>query len=159
MARIETYRRRGSILPTLAAVAAAFAAGALAHAFLVRTHPGDVGNAGAKHILVVLSNAVEGADDVFNDWYTNTHLPDVIRVKGFSGAQRFRLSSTQMDDDGGEPYEYLAVYEVDADDVRVPRDGLRENTDNPQTMYVDPALDRERTVAWFYTPITGFVKH
>jgi hypothetical protein len=159
MARIETHKQRGSILPTLAAVAAAFAAGALAHAFLTRTHPGDDGNAGAKHILVVLSNAVEGADDVFNDWYTNTHLPDVIRVKGFSGGQRFRRSSAQMDDDGGEPYRYLAIYEVDADDVRVPRDGLRDNADNPETMYVDPALDRDRTVAWFYTPITGLVKH
>jgi hypothetical protein len=112
----------------------------------------------AKHVLVVLSNALEGTDDVFNDWYTNTHLPDVIKVKGFSGAQRFKLSSAQLADDGREPYKYLAIYEVDADDVTVPRDALRESANNPEAVYIDPALDRDRTVAWFYTPITGLVK-
>jgi hypothetical protein len=111
----------------------------------------------AKHILVVLSNCHEGADRVFNDWYTNTHLPDVIRVPGFSGAQRFQLSKAQMGEDK-LPYEYLAIYEVDADDVNVPRDGLRETAGNPEAMYIDPALDMERTVAWFYTPITGMVR-
>ncbi len=47
---------------------------------------------------------------------------------------------------------------VDAADVTVPRDALRESADNPEAVYIDPALDRDRTVAWFYTPITGLVK-
>lgn len=111
----------------------------------------------AKHILVVLSNCSEGTDDAFNNWYTNTHLPDVIRVPGFSAAQRFRISDTQMAGDGDTPYKYLAIYEVDADEVTVPRDGLRETSANPGAMYIDPSLDAGRTVAWFYSPITGRV--
>ncbi len=119
--------------------------------------PGSADDRAAGHMLIVLSNAHDGADEVFNDWYTGTHLPDVVKVNGFSGAQRFRLSSAQMDDGGNEPYRYLAIYAVDADDVSVPRDALRKNVENPGSMYVDPALDLDRTVAWFYTPITGLV--
>ena len=110
----------------------------------------------AKHVLVVLSNCHEGTDDAFNSWYTNTHLRDVINVPGFSAAQRFRVSGTQMGD-GPMPYQYLAVYEVDAEDVNVPKDGLAQAAAGGASMYIDPSIDRERTVAWFYTPITDRV--
>jgi hypothetical protein len=106
-----------------------------------------------KHVLIVLSNCFEGTDDTFNTWYTNTHLADVIGVPGFSAAQRYRLSSSQLGE-GPLPYQYLAVYEVDADDVNVPRDGLTNAAANGVSMYIDPSIDRDRTVAWFYTPIT-----
>jgi hypothetical protein len=108
-----------------------------------------------KHVLVVLSNCYEGTDDAFNSWYTNTHLPDVIKVPGFSAAQRFRLSDAQLSEE--LPYKYLAVYEVDSDDINVPKEGLGVAANNPESMYIDPSLDRDRTVAWFYTPITGMV--
>jgi hypothetical protein len=34
----------------------------------------------AKYTFVVLTNAVEGKDDAFDEWYTNTHLGDVLAV-------------------------------------------------------------------------------
>ena len=43
----------------------------------------------AKYTFVVLTNAVEGKDDAFDEWYTNTHLGDVLAVPGFVSAQRF----------------------------------------------------------------------
>ena len=49
-----------------------------------------------KHTLVVLTNANEGADDAFNDWYTNTHIGDILALEGFTAAQRFKLSETQL---------------------------------------------------------------
>ncbi|MBB4632004.1 DUF4286 family protein [Sphingosinicella soli] len=63
--------------------------------------------------LVVLSNAVEGQDDVFNDWYDNTHLQDVLACPGFVSAQRFKL------EEGATPgsHRYLAIYDVDAPDM------------------------------------------
>jgi hypothetical protein len=104
----------------------------------------------AKHVLVVLSNAVDGADEKFNDWYTNTHIGDVLKVPGFVAAQRFKLSEAQLG--GGEtPYRYLALYEVDSADLAATGSALTGGSD----MYIDPALDRSRTTAWFYTPITG----
>lgn len=103
----------------------------------------------AKHVLVVLSNAVEGADAKFNDWYTNTHIGDVLKVPGFVAAQRFKLSGTQLGD-GETPYSYLALYEVEADDLAATGSALTGAAD----MYIDPALDRSRTTAWFYSPIS-----
>jgi|KBSSwiStaDraftv2_1062776.scaffolds.fasta_scaffold754401_2 hypothetical protein len=106
-----------------------------------------------KHVLVVLSNSVEGADDQFNNWYTNTHLGDVLNVPGFVAAQRYKLSGTQLGD-GATPYGYLALYEVETDDLAATGAGLTGNSD----MYIDPALDRAATVAWFFTPITARVE-
>ncbi len=146
---------RGTALLLLAAVAGAFVIGALAHRGLVATYPDEPD---ARHLLIVLSNAHEGAEDVFNEWYTNTHLPDVIGVEGFRGAQRFELSRAQIGDAGGEPFRYLAIYEVDAQDVRIPRDALRSGMEGPGTLDLTPALDLDRTVAWFFTPITDLIE-
>jgi hypothetical protein len=104
----------------------------------------------AKHIFVVLSNAQDGTDEQFNCWYTETHLGDILALPGYSAAQRFKLSETQLAA-GDLLYRYLAIYEVDADDVAVAAEALRANTGG---MVIDRALDRSRTVAWFFTPIT-----
>jgi hypothetical protein len=109
-----------------------------------------------KHILLVLSNAVEGSDDAFNTWYTGTHLPDVLKVHGFSAAQRFRISDTQMNDNA-TPYKYLAIYEVDEEKLPAVRDALAAAA-GTDAMYIDPALDMNGTVAYFYSPITGMVQ-
>ena len=109
-----------------------------------------------KHILLVLSNAVEGRDDAFNTWYTNTHLPDVLKVHGFSAAQRFRLSDTQMNESSA-PYKYLAIYEVDEENLAAVRDALA-STAGTDAMYIDPAIDINATVAYFYSPITAMVQ-
>jgi hypothetical protein len=102
-----------------------------------------------KHILVVLSNAVDGEDDQFNDWYDNQHLGDVLQVPGFIAARRFRLSEGQMP--GAEsPYRYLAIYEVESARAAEAAAALGSGAGN---MVIDPALDRGRTVAWFYTPL------
>ena len=41
-----------------------------------------------KNLLLVLSNAVEGKEDEFNDWYSNVHLHDGVKVPGFVAAVR-----------------------------------------------------------------------
>jgi hypothetical protein len=109
-----------------------------------------------KHILLVLSNAVEGGDDAFNTWYTGTHLPDVLKVHGFCAAQRFRISDTQMSDNAA-PYKYLAIYEVDEENLPAVKDALA-STAGTDAMYIDPTLDMNATVAYFYSPITGMVQ-
>lgn len=109
-----------------------------------------------KHILLVLSNAVEGQDDAFNTWYTGTHLPDVLKVHGFSAAQRFRLSDTQMNGNAA-PHKYLAIYEVDEEQLPAVRDALAA-TAGTEAMSIDPALDMKTTVAYFFSPITAMVQ-
>jgi hypothetical protein len=108
----------------------------------------------AKHLLVVLSNAVEGSDDVFNKWYSNRHLGDIVSIDGFSAAQRFKLSERQIAGAPESPYTYLAIYEVDVDDLDAAANAMMAKAMAPDGMYVDPSLDQARTVSWFFTPLT-----
>jgi hypothetical protein len=65
-----------------------------------------------KNILIVLSDPVPGGEDEYNDWYTGTHLREVVNTPGFVAAQRFQFVTS-----GGEgpPNGYLAIYEVEGD--------------------------------------------
>lgn len=105
-----------------------------------------------KHLLVVMSNAVDGKDNEFNEWYTNTHLGDIIRLKPYVAAQRFKTSDVQLGDGSAAlPYRYLAIYEIEGD---VAEAAKALSPDKVGQMYISPALDLERTVAWLYSPIT-----
>lgn len=104
----------------------------------------------ARHVLCVLSNATEGADEEFNRWYDEQHLGDVLRVPGFRAAERFKLSETQLGA-GDLPYRYLALYEVETDDLAAAARALTSR--DPAEMPISDTLDRGRTVAWFYTPV------
>jgi hypothetical protein len=53
--------------------------------------------------------------DEYNDWYDQVHLPDVLKVKGVTAASRFRATK-QMGGGTVEGPEFLAIYEVEADD-------------------------------------------
>jgi hypothetical protein len=54
-------------------------------------------------------------EDEYNDWYTNTHLPDVLEIPGITAARRFKASDVAPPPDGA--HEYCAVYELDVDDL------------------------------------------
>ncbi|TAL01538.1 MAG: hypothetical protein EPO08_09760 [Rhodospirillaceae bacterium] len=67
----------------------------------------------AKYRLVVMTDATDGLEDEYNDWYTRQHLGDVIAVPGFKSAQRFKLRSLTL---GKFTNKYMAIYNIDADD-------------------------------------------
>ncbi len=102
----------------------------------------------AKHVLIVLTNAKDGADETFNKWYTDTHIGDILAIDGFSAAQRFKLSESQMG--GGEtPYGYLALYEIDAAEASTAVDALMKAVPNLEmTDAFDPV-----SAAWVFSPI------
>ncbi len=70
-----------------------------------------------KFNFVVFTNAVAGREKEYNDWYSEQHLPDVLRVPGFTSAQRFALAPVQRMDPP-YPYQVMAVYEMETDDAR-----------------------------------------
>ncbi|UCV23648.1 DUF4286 family protein [Ferribacterium limneticum] len=74
-----------------------------------------------KYVLMVLSNPVAGKEDEYNEWYTNQHLADVLKVPGFKTAQRFTL----IQDDPTANWKYLAIYEFETKD---PASALAELT-------------------------------
>ena len=79
-------------------------------------------------------------EDEYNDWYDNVHLPDLLNVKGVVGASRYRVAKAQQ---GGpvEGPQYLAIYEVDIEDVQdFFDDMMRAATDG--SMRMSDALDQ-----------------
>jgi hypothetical protein len=103
----------------------------------------------ARHILMVLSNAKEGRDEEFNAWYDNTHLGDVLKVEGFTAAQRFKLADSQMMP--GCPYGYLAIYEVETENLEQSVKALGASVGQ---MVITEAMDVANTAMWTFSPIT-----
>lgn len=66
------------------------------------------------HVLVVMSNPVAGREKEYNDWYSNQHLADVLKVPGFKAARRYTLVG---DDVASAKWKYLAIYEFSTDNL------------------------------------------
>jgi hypothetical protein len=107
----------------------------------------------AKALLVVLTDPREGREDEYNDWYLS-HLDDVIAAAGFEAAQRFRFRPTALSKDA--PRSYLAIYEVDADQIEEAERKLLEAA-NTEAMPISPALGRG-PITWWFESITDRVE-
>jgi hypothetical protein len=105
-----------------------------------------------KYTFVVMTNATTGRDDEFNEWYNNQHIPDVLNVPGFVSAQRFRLSGTQLGGDTNKPYKYLALYEIETDDLAGALKELAKRRGTAELVMSD-ALDTKNIGAAVFTPI------
>lgn len=108
-----------------------------------------------RYNLFAFTNPVSGRDDEFNDWYTNVHLGDVLKLPGVKAAQRYRMSDVQHRP-GPHPWAYMAVYEIEIDDLDVTLSKLRE-VSGTEAMPLSPALRDERMV-WIYEPVTERVE-
>lgn len=97
---------------------------------------------------VVLSNPVEGREDEYNRWYTEQHLPDVLRVPGFVAAQRFRVAG----DASGLAHRYLAIYEIESEDIDRTLADLASRAGTP-AMPISEALDTSTISATAYAAI------
>src|SRR5260370_8355910 len=71
----------------------------------------------AKYTFVVMTNPTAGKEGEFNEWYNTHHIPDVLNVPGFVSAQRFRIADAQMGGEASKAYRYLALYEIETDDL------------------------------------------
>lgn len=107
-----------------------------------------------RYNLIALTNPVEGQEAEFNDWYTNVHLADVLKLPGVNAAQRLKLSDIQHRD-GPFEWKYMAVYEIDIDDISKTLSALKARSGTAE-MPLSPALSAERMV-WIYEPVTEVV--
>jgi hypothetical protein len=104
-----------------------------------------------RKMYFVLGNAREGQDEVYNDWYDNVHLPQVLAVPGVISAQRFSIEVPEFAKAFGEPkHRYLAVYEYegDADAIQA---YLREASAKGE-MEMHPSLELETVMMQFWNP-------
>ena len=68
-------------------------------------------------LLVVFSNAVDGQDEEFNRWYTEVHVPDVIKLGGATVGRRYRSAGVALMPGIPQPGNYAAIYEVESDTI------------------------------------------
>jgi hypothetical protein len=105
----------------------------------------------AKYTLVVLSNPTAGKESEFNEWYDKVHVPDVLRVPGFVAAQRFKLAGPQLND-APRPHRYLALYEIDTDDIQASIDELRRRAGTAE-MLISDAIDIKGVFGAMFSPV------
>jgi hypothetical protein len=77
----------------------------------------------------------------YNEWYDNTHLPDILSVPGVVSARRFKLSTAQISEPPSLP-EYIAVYDLDAPDIQALLDRLKERRESGEIDFSE-ALERD----------------
>jgi hypothetical protein len=105
----------------------------------------------ARFKVIASNNPVEGREDEYNDWYSNTHLADVLKVPGFLTAQRFRLAPAQKA--GTEQrWKYAAVYDCEAESAGQLLDALASRTGTP-ALPISSALAEQRHLC-ILEPIT-----
>lgn len=66
-------------------------------------------------IFIVMTEAVDGQEEEFNDWYTNIHCHDIMRLKGSVAVQRWKLSRYQLRYNVayvGPSQSWLCIYEL-----------------------------------------------
>ncbi|MBV8134304.1 MAG: hypothetical protein JO121_01505 [Deltaproteobacteria bacterium] len=106
----------------------------------------------AKYAFIVLTNPVEGKESEYNDWYNRQHIPDVLNVPGFVSAQRFRLADTQMNRDENRAHKYLAIYEIETDDLAGTLKELRARAGTAEIVPSD-AIDMKKVATHIFTPV------
>jgi hypothetical protein len=76
-----------------------------------------------RYLLCVFSDCKDTArEEEFNDWYSNTHVPDMLEVPGMIRATRWMSAAPKE----GQRRKYLALYEMETDDLKKFDSSVRE---------------------------------
>ncbi len=73
-----------------------------------------------KAVLVVVTNCPTGQEAEFNDWYTNTHVPDILQMPGMVAATRYEIAGKPRQGQG----RFLALYEIESEDPAATMSGV-----------------------------------
>jgi hypothetical protein len=103
----------------------------------------------AKYTFVVLTNPTSGNETEYNRWYNEQHIPDVLNVPGFVAAQRFRLADSETGDK--HPHKYLALYEIETNDLAGTLKDLRARGGTAD-MVMSDAIDLKNAATHMFTP-------
>jgi hypothetical protein len=106
----------------------------------------------ARYTFVVMTNPTAGKEAEFNEWYNKQHIPDVLNVPGFVSGQRFRIADAQTSREAGKGYKYLAIYEIETDDLAGVLKELRARGGTSEIVASD-AIDMKNVGAFVFTPI------
>ncbi|WP_342363697.1 hypothetical protein [Terrarubrum flagellatum] len=74
-------------------------------------------------------------------------MADVVDIPGIVSAERFSLADFQRSA-APQPYKYLAIYEIETDDLKAVTDELGKRAGTP-AMVISDAMQTERLAAIF----------
>ena len=95
--------------------------------------PGDaVAPEGAGALLLNAMNITPEAEDDFNAWYDEEHLPALLNVPGTLSARRYR-----SDEGDAGSHRYLAIYHLESPDVTRSQ-AWKDGVDTPWSARVRP---------------------
>ena len=103
-----------------------------------------------KYMMAVYSNAVEGRESECNDWYSNVHMADMLKIPGFVAVQRFEAVPAPSGKKA--KFKYAAIYEMETDDLQKTMDLVGEAVSRGD-MFISDAID-EKAAMQTYVPIT-----
>ena len=106
----------------------------------------------AKYTFVVLTNPVAGKEDEYNRWYNENHIPDVLNVPGFVSGHRLRLADEQFGGESSRTHKYLALYEIETDDIAATLKELRARGGTAEIVPSD-AIDMKNVRTYIFSPV------
>lgn len=111
-----------------------------------------------KAVFIVQTNAIAPErEEEFNDWYNQVHLADVLKVDGYVAATRYELQDIELFEGLERPTrKYLAIYEMETDDIAAAGARLRDAFLTGQ-MEVSDSIDIASHSSGFYLAITDRV--
>jgi hypothetical protein len=86
------------------------------------------GDGPADFVLVTSSDVISGQEAAFEEWYNETHVPEILACPGFLSAARYRCID-------GEPM-FLALYDLDRPDALETPEMKRVHGWGPMTPYL-----------------------
>ena len=105
--------------------------------------------------VVVMTNAAEGREQEFNDWYSNVHVHDVVKVPGIVAARRYELNEVQRRALPPDQARYMALYDFQTDDLQRTL-GILASRAGTTEMPTSSALVRHSSV--IYRPLGPVVR-
>ena len=99
----------------------------------------------APVILAVAMSVPEGSEDDLAAWYTEEHIPMLLKVPGWRRIRRFRLTRA-LDAPGPGPGDFLSVHELAGPEVLEDPGFLAAISTPWRDRVVASALRRERRV-------------
>lgn len=107
-----------------------------------------------RHSLLVLTTPFEGTDEEFNRWYDDQHLADVLDIPGFLSARRYRIVESRYQGEALLRWRYLAIYEIECDDLSQALDEIRKRS-NTAAMPISDTLDMSQVATLVMQPLSS----
>jgi hypothetical protein len=111
------------------------------------------GRKAVPSIFIVMTEAIEGREDEFNDWYTNIHCHDTMRIEGSVAVQRWKRSPYQLRYNAkyiGPVQQWLCIYEMNDTQANIDAHVRDCFTD---AMPITSAMKMELGEDFYYVPV------